>query len=140
MIDTGMASAGMIVARSVARNRKMMRMTSPAVISSVSRASAMERWTKIVPSNAMFSVTPAGNASRIAGSSRCTPAATSSTLAFDWRTTPMKTASLPEYRVTERSSSGPISTFATSRSLTSWFSRLETVSSLNSSAVFISPR
>jgi hypothetical protein len=53
MIDTGIATAGMIVARNVARNRKMTRITSPAVMSNVSCASRIERLTNTDPSNAM---------------------------------------------------------------------------------------
>jgi len=66
-----------------------------------------------------FYCTPAGRAARIAGSSSYTPFDTSSTLDLDWRTTPMNTASRPEKRETERSSSGPGSTRATSPSFTS---------------------
>ena len=96
MIETGIASAGMTVALSDARKRKMMRMTSPAVSRRVSWASLIERWMNTEPSNAMLSVTPGGSVAWIAGSSSWTAFATSITLAFDWRTTPMKTAGVCE--------------------------------------------
>ena len=94
-IDVGMARPGMIVARRFLRNRKMITITSPAAISSVSCASVIERRTKSDPSKATSSVTPAGSASWMRGSSAWMPSATSMRLDLDWRITPTATAAVP---------------------------------------------
>ncbi len=93
--DTGIASAGTIVARMFRRNRKMMTVTSPQVSSSVSSVSVMDRRTNTDWSKAVSRSTPGGSAASMAGSSRWIASDTSMMFALDWRTIPTATAWVP---------------------------------------------
>ena len=68
-MDVGIARPGMIVARRLRRNTKMMITTSSAAIPSVSSASWIERFTKIDSSNAVLMCTPGGSDCWMRGSS-----------------------------------------------------------------------
>ncbi len=60
-MDAGIASPGMIVARTFRRNTKMINTTRIAAMSRVSRASLIECVTNTDPSNAIWSFTPSGS-------------------------------------------------------------------------------
>ena len=139
MIDVGIASPGMIVARRLRRKTKMISTTRIAAMNSVRRASLIECVTNTDPSNAIRRFTPGGRVCWMAGSASRMRWATWMRFALDCRTTPMATEGIPLKRKMERSSSGPSSTFATSLSLTSWPPWLATTSSPNSCGVFSSP-
>jgi hypothetical protein len=68
-MDVGMARPGMIVARRLRRNTKMMITTRIAAITRVSWASRIELLTKVDWSNAGVTVTPGGSEAWIFGSS-----------------------------------------------------------------------
>ena len=138
-IDAGIAIPGIMVARRFRRNRKMMTITSPAAISSVSWASVIERRTKVDASNATSSDTPGGSCRCTRGSSAWMASATCSRFDLDWRMTPTATARVPLYRSTLRSFSGPSSTVPRSRNFTSCPPSLDTVMLPNSSGVLSSP-
>ena len=61
MIDAGIASPGMIVARMLRKKTKMISTTRMAAMTSVSRASSIECVTNTEPSNALSSFTPVGS-------------------------------------------------------------------------------
>ncbi len=90
-MDAGIARPGMIVARTLRRNTKMIRTTRIAAMSSVRRASPIECVTNTDPSYALCSFTPGGNACWMPGSASRMLRATSMRFAFDCRTTPMAT-------------------------------------------------
>jgi hypothetical protein len=139
-IEVGMASPGMIVARRLRRNTKMMTTTSSAAMISVSCASVMECFTKIDWSNAAVIVTPGGSDAWIFGSSSWMASATAMILALDWRITPIATAWVPLKRSALRSSSAASSTRPRSLSLISTPPSLLTTRLENSSGVLSSPR
>ena len=60
-MDAGIASPGMIVARTFRRNTKMINTTRIAAMSRVRRASLIECVTNTDPSNAICSFTPSGS-------------------------------------------------------------------------------
>ena len=139
-MDVGIARPGMMVARRLRRNTKMITTTRPAAMISVSSASRIEVFTNSDWSNAGVSATPGGNDAWIFGSSWWIASATEMMFAFDWRTTPMATAAVPLNRSALRSSSGPSSTRPTSLSLISTPPSLRTTRLPNSSGVLSSPR
>ena len=94
-IDVGIARPGMIVARRLRRNTKMISTTRIAAMTSVRRASWIECVTKTDPSNAISSFTPGGSVFWMPGSASRIRCATWMRFALDWRTTPIATAGFP---------------------------------------------
>ena len=94
-IDAGIASPGMIVARTFRKNTKMINTTRMAAMSNVSRASLIECVTNTDPSQAVWSFTPGGSVCWMLGSASRMLRATSMRFALDWRTTPIATAGDP---------------------------------------------
>src|SRR5712692_989147 len=84
-IDAGIASPGMIVARTLRRNTKMINTTRIAAMSNVRRASLIECVTNTDPSHAVWSFTPGGSACWMLGSASRMLRATSMRFALDCR-------------------------------------------------------
>ena len=139
MMEAGIARPGMIVARTLRRNRKITITTRMPAMTSVSSASLIERLMNMDWSYATDSVTPGGSSSFATGISARTASATSVMFACDCRTTPRPMPVRPLMRIRLRSFSGPSSTRARSRSFTSCPPWLLTTTLLNSSGVRSSP-
>src|SRR5580698_2629346 len=109
MRDTGIVTAGMMVARQSRRNRKITTMTMTIASSSVVTTSLTESPTTVVVSNAITYLIPGGNA--LDSSSSCALAAlsTASALAFESCCTPMPIAWCPLYNRFVSELSAPIS-------------------------------
>src|SRR5919106_4414067 len=90
-MDVGMARPGMIVARRLRRNTKMMITTRIAAMMRVSSASRIELLTKKDWSKAAVILTPGGSEAWILGSSRWMASATEMMFALDCRITPIAT-------------------------------------------------
>ena len=97
MSETGMVTAGMIVARQSSRKRKMTVMTMITAIASVQSTSRIESPTTVVESKAMAYFSPGGKLFDNSTSAALAARSTSSALAFDNCSTPMPFASSPMY-------------------------------------------
>ena len=98
MSETGMVTAGMMVARQSCRKRKMTTMTMPMASAMVISTSRMESDTTVVVSTAMMPWRPGGKDFWSSASLRRQRRSTSRALAFEscWMPTPI--ASWPEKR------------------------------------------
>ena len=85
MIDSGSAMAGMKVARQVRRNARMTRITSTAVIISVSCTSCTESRIDSERSLKTLSLMVGGSSRWNSGSMPCTASVTATVLASGWR-------------------------------------------------------
>ncbi len=92
MIETGIATAGMSVARSEPRKMKITMNTSSTATRSETTTSWIESSMKVEPSYATSSCMPWGSSWRSSGSALRTSCATSTVLAFCCLTMPSPTA------------------------------------------------
>src|SRR5271169_2068684 len=95
--ETGMVTAGMIVARQSSRKKKITMMTIRIASSSVVTTSRTESPTTVVVSNAMTYLIPGGKDFDSSSNSAFAALSTSSAFAFDSCCTPTPTASCPLY-------------------------------------------
>ena len=121
MIEIGMATAGMNVARKLFRKTMITSTTRHIAMRIVCETSLIESWMKVEESYATSRTVPGGMICFSSGRIFWTPAATSSVLALDCLMIPSPTACFPFQRTAVRSSSGPTSTFATSPRRTTSF-------------------
>src|SRR5580704_108137 len=96
--DTGIVTAGMIVARQSNRNRKITMMTMRMASSSVVTTSLTESPTTVVVSNAITYLIPGGNDFDSSSSSALAALSTASALAFESCCTPTPIAWCPLYK------------------------------------------
>ena len=99
--ETGIVTAGMMVARQSSRNRKMTVMTMKTAIASVDNTSRIESPTTVVESNATAYFRPGGKDWLNATRSALTFLATSSAFAVESCITPMPCAPWPRYSSVE---------------------------------------
>ena len=95
--ETGMVTAGMMVARQSSRNRKMTAMTMTIAAASVTSTSRMDSPTTVVESNAIAYSRPGGKFFESCSRAALALRSTSRELAFDSCSTPMPIASWPAY-------------------------------------------
>ena len=95
--ETGMVTAGMMVARQSSRKRKMTLMTMTMATASVISTSRIESPTTVVESKAMAYSRPGGNFFARSANAALAARSTSRALAFESCSTPMPIASRPEY-------------------------------------------
>jgi len=95
--ETGMVTAGMMVARQSSRKRKMTTMTMVMASARVTRTSRMESPTTVVESKATAYLRPGGKLLESSTSLALHCASTSSALALDNCMIPMPMASRPAY-------------------------------------------
>ena len=95
--DTGMVTAGMIVARQSSRKKKITTMTITTASSSVVTTSFTESPTTVVVSKAITYFIPGGNDFASSSSAALAALSTSSALALESCCTPMPMASWPLY-------------------------------------------
>ncbi len=95
--DTGMVTAGMIVARQSSRKMKMTTMTMTMASSSVVTTSLTESPTTVVVSKAITYLMPGGNDLESSISAAFAALSTSRAFAFESCCTPMPMASCPLY-------------------------------------------
>ena len=112
--DTGMASSGMMEARSVRKNTKITSATSTAASTIVLNTALIDRSIKTELSLATSIWTPAGTSRLTLASKLRTLSDNSSGLAVACRITPIPMESRPLSRTLVRSSAGPTCTRATS--------------------------
>ncbi len=118
IIEIGTASAGMIVADTVRRNRKITRMTRPIAISRVSCTSATDSRIEIERSFNTCMLIEAGICERYCGMRSFTESTTATVLASGWRWIASTTARLSLKKLAMRLFSTALMTFAISSSLT----------------------
>jgi hypothetical protein len=116
--DTGMVIAGIIVARTDRRNRRMTRTTSPSDIISALTTSRIEAPTNNASSEPTRISMPSGRVGRSRSISARTAFEISSVFDWLWRWIAIPTASRPSLRAMVESSATPGSTRATSPSRT----------------------
>jgi hypothetical protein len=114
MIETGIATVGIRVARKLFRKTRITSTTRHIAIRIVCDTSSIDSWMKVEESYATSSFIPSGTSFWSSGRASRTFAATSSVLARFCFTTPSPIACWPFHRAAVRSSSAPTSTSATS--------------------------
>src|ERR1017187_2159051 len=95
MSETGMVTAGMMVARQSSKKRKITTMTMTIASESVTSTSRIESPTTVVASNAMAYSSPGGKLLESSFKATLALASTSRALAFESCSTPMPLASRP---------------------------------------------
>ncbi len=114
IIETGIATAGMSVARVLPRKRKITITTRSNDRPKATYTSSRDRSIGVALSHAMVRFIPSGSPAEMEGSCSLTARATAKVFALDWRDTEIPNEDLPLNRTSLRVSSAPSSTRATS--------------------------